>query len=420
MDTNYNRIKVADLETNQPNKTLATNENGELEFIDISENLSDPVSATTLGIVDNTSLQELGGVDKTINGIRIGKGNSDIENNTALGYLTLTNNTTGNYNTSVGGKSMHINTTGIRNTAVGTSSLYNNITGSRNTTIGSTSLYYNIDGSSNSAVGSQALFSNTSGSGNTAIGIDTLVKNTIGQYNTAVGYRASYYCTNGQHNVAVGNTALGSNTGQGNTAIGAGAGSRINSNFNIAVGYNAFGENPIVNAPVTGEYNIIMGFQAGRDLTAGSRNILIENTTNASVTTGNNNIMLNPRQKSGINTGSGNTIIGGFDGAFNSNDSELVVLGSGTGTIAIRKNTNNELIAPTLTNALIISGGNKSLITKEYLESVTKNLPSLTTANAAPTSSTASGVKGDIRIDADYVYICVATNTWKRSLLTAW
>ncbi|MCM0665989.1 hypothetical protein [Flavobacterium tyrosinilyticum] len=37
MDTNYNRIKVADLETNQPNKTLVTNEKGELTFNDISE-----------------------------------------------------------------------------------------------------------------------------------------------------------------------------------------------------------------------------------------------------------------------------------------------------------------------------------------------------------------------------------------------
>lgn len=36
MDTNYNRIKVADLETNQPNKILKTNENGELEFSNIS------------------------------------------------------------------------------------------------------------------------------------------------------------------------------------------------------------------------------------------------------------------------------------------------------------------------------------------------------------------------------------------------
>lgn len=36
MSTNHNRIKVADLEKNQPNKILATNQDGELEFNDTS------------------------------------------------------------------------------------------------------------------------------------------------------------------------------------------------------------------------------------------------------------------------------------------------------------------------------------------------------------------------------------------------
>ena len=37
MSIDHNRIKVADLEKNQPNKTLITNENGELEYKDINE-----------------------------------------------------------------------------------------------------------------------------------------------------------------------------------------------------------------------------------------------------------------------------------------------------------------------------------------------------------------------------------------------
>ncbi|WP_343613823.1 hypothetical protein [Flavobacterium sp.] len=36
MDTNHNRIKVVDLEKNEPNKTLITNENGELVFSEFS------------------------------------------------------------------------------------------------------------------------------------------------------------------------------------------------------------------------------------------------------------------------------------------------------------------------------------------------------------------------------------------------
>ena len=33
---------------------------------------------------------------------------------------------------------------------------------------------------------------------------------------------------------------------------------------------------------------------------------------------------------------------------------------------------------------------------------------------------THSGSVGDIRYDSGYVYICVATNTWKRAALATW
>jgi hypothetical protein len=45
MSINHNRIKVADLETNLPNKILATNGNGELEFSDINLATSDSYNA---------------------------------------------------------------------------------------------------------------------------------------------------------------------------------------------------------------------------------------------------------------------------------------------------------------------------------------------------------------------------------------
>lgn len=40
--------------------------------------------------------------------------------------------------------------------------------------------------------------------------------------------------------------------------------------------------------------------------------------------------------------------------------------------------------------------------------------------SAAPASSSSSGTAGEIRYDSDYVYICVATDTWKRAQLTTW
>lgn len=329
MNTNYNRIKVADLETNEPDKILKTNTNGELEFSDISQKEYDPVSATTAGIVDNSSLQELGGVDKLINGIRVGKGSGDVATNTVVGRSALLTNTTGAYNTAIG----------------------------RN------SLYYNTGGSYNSAMGFNSLAFNTTGSRNTAIGTYALNSLTTASFNTALGY----------------------NTG---------------------------------GAITTGGNNILLGFQAGRAITTGTNNLLIENTINDGVTTGSKNIILNPLSTgvTGIHAGNNNTLIGGLLGVADVSDS--ITIATGGGLIGFNSNSSGLTTIPRQTNPLITGDATgKAIITKEYLAT---SLPSLITANVAPTSATSPGTKGDIRIDNDYVYICVATNTWKRSALTTW
>ena len=44
----------------------------------------------------------------------------------------------------------------------------------------------------------------------------------------------------------------------------------------------------------------------------------------------------------------------------------------------------------------------------------------LSALNTAPASATDTGTAGEVRITADYIYVCVATNTWKRTALTTW
>ena len=44
----------------------------------------------------------------------------------------------------------------------------------------------------------------------------------------------------------------------------------------------------------------------------------------------------------------------------------------------------------------------------------------ITLEGSAPASATSSGTAGDIRYDSNYLYVCVATNTWKRSALATW
>jgi hypothetical protein len=38
----------------------------------------------------------------------------------------------------------------------------------------------------------------------------------------------------------------------------------------------------------------------------------------------------------------------------------------------------------------------------------------------APAAASSTGTAGDVRYDADYIYICTATDTWKRSAITTW
>ena len=38
----------------------------------------------------------------------------------------------------------------------------------------------------------------------------------------------------------------------------------------------------------------------------------------------------------------------------------------------------------------------------------------------APATASSTGTEGDIRFDSGYVYVCIATNTWKRAALTTW
>lgn len=44
----------------------------------------------------------------------------------------------------------------------------------------------------------------------------------------------------------------------------------------------------------------------------------------------------------------------------------------------------------------------------------------LSDLNSAPSSATDTGIKGELRVVADYIYVCIATNTWVRAPLATW
>jgi len=46
--------------------------------------------------------------------------------------------------------------------------------------------------------------------------------------------------------------------------------------------------------------------------------------------------------------------------------------------------------------------------------------PLTSISSGTPASSTATGIKGEVKYDSSYVYICIATNSWIRVVRAAW
>ena len=163
-----------------------------------------------------TGAVNLGAYDLTVNGLTIGKGNSSLSNNTALGYQTLFHITTGNNNTAVGYQAAHNTSTAAYNVAVGQSAMFTNTTGGLNT-----------------AIGVNALLLNTTGGSNVVVGLDGLQHNTTGSSNTAIGYNAGSHITGG---------STPNTTASSSVYIGRDSKAKVDGGVNeIVIGYNAVG-----------------------------------------------------------------------------------------------------------------------------------------------------------------------------------
>lgn len=104
----------------------------------------------------------------------------------------------------------------------------------------------------------------------------------------------------------------------------------------------------------------------------------------------------------------------------------LCVLDPSTYTeLELEANSNQNEVNQAIYQAFLAQKGKTDSLQEEL-----DNLPSgggvyassykITALNPTPSSSTDLGTLGEIRWDANYMYVCVATNTWKRSAITTW
>jgi hypothetical protein len=392
--------------------------------------------------------------------------------NSAYGRQSLRNNTTGIQNVGFGAFSSLLNATDsncivigynvtgagsntvtLGNTSITTTRLRGNVQGGSFVKDGGTnSQYLMADGSVSNGpfvpytgatgavnLGAYDLIVNglTVGKGtgtgnlqNTAVGVLALSSATTSTSNTAIGFSALKSNTTGPSNVAVGREALlNVTTGEGNVAVGSAAGIGITTGGrNIFIGLVAGG------GTTTGGSNTFMGDFAGRFNTVANGNTAIGKSAGFYFATGSDNTAVG--LSSGYNNESGNrSVFIGYQAG--------VLAGSGT-TYAINVNnsvligSNTRVSATPATNQIVIGDsalgigdntvtlGNTSIVTTRLRGDVVTNGSltgsqfKLSALNTAPASASATGVTGEIRYDSDYMYVCVATNTWKRALIATW
>ncbi len=168
-------------------------------------------SATARGVV-TTSSQTFAGnknfsSDITVNGVKIGRGAGNNDQNVAVGADALASGT------------------GTRNTAIGYGAMrqYSGTSFDNNTSVGYFNLPALTSGSGNTSIGAESMMALTTGTQNTSIGNQSLI-NTTGNDNVGVGKRAGQTMTSGSQNTIIGTDAdVSTATLTNATAIGYGA-----------------------------------------------------------------------------------------------------------------------------------------------------------------------------------------------------
>ncbi len=261
----------------------------------------------------------------------------------------------GAFNGSFGFEALYSNTTGSASIAVGPFALYANTTGDNNSALGVSALTANISGMSNSALGYAALYNNTTANNNNALGSYSLFSITTGSSNSALGWAAGRYIADG---------SSPNQTSGDSIYVGAATKALADGDTNeIVIGYGAIGAGS--NTATLGNTSITSTILRGTVQAP----ILVVN--NAQATTGDFRV---------ASAGESNMFWVDANGATDG----LVYIGGSTNGLKVAK------------------GGIVSLIGS---------------AIRSPTSS-GSGAAGEICWDANYIYICTASNTWKRAALT--
>ena len=242
-------------------------------------------------------------------------------------------------------------------------------------------------GTKNTGLGNQVFAATTTGGESVAIGTEALKSGTTFLWTVALGVRAARDMTTARRVVAIGTDAL----------------MVANADENTAIGYRA------LFAATSGSNNTAIGSNALGAVTTGAGNFGVGGYTGAQLTTGSNNVFLGYLSgRFGGSNVSGNVQIGYRSGYNESNSNVLHIANTDTKSLILGDFSSNR-----------IAVGGAALETPTATLDVIGNTFRLRTAKT-PSSASDTGNTGDYCWDANYFYICVATNTWQRVAHATW
>lgn len=241
-----------------------------------------------------------------------------------------------------------------------------------------------------------------------------------------IGRHAGTYCTTPSQSVIAGHAAA---------QYGRGASS------SVILGYEA-SRNPAQLATFNAFSAVIIGHNAGRQSYASQTAVLIgENAgangnaatcdavsavcigwSSASTSTAHRESVFIGSQ-SGQSANSSYSVYAGALAGQNTNGSWNVFVGYEAG-----KSLSQSYTLVIETNSTYRAAGTGALIYGEFdnrllrfgADTVKMQKDLILEADQTPASATATGTKGMVRWDANYIYICTATNTWKRAAIATW
>lgn len=231
---------------------------------------------------------------------------------------------------------------------------------------------------------------------NVGIGRNTLDAVGTGTYNVGLGY-SSMYNNTGNENIAIGNAAITANR---------------DGSWNIGIGTRS------LYAHKTGYNNIALGYYSLTGDTSGYNNVAIGYISLSANKNGFNNTSIGALSLISTVTGNSNIALGAYSGRYNTFNNRLFINSLDRGNI-LGDSTKSIIYGiqdALASNQRLYFNAGKTFASGDF----TASKYYLSSLNTAPSSSTDTGTTGEMRITSDYIYVCTATNTWKRVAISTW